>query len=230
MTEDPRPKDEAELVELIRSIDVAAPRQLHERVEAMIAERERRAPATPRAVRRPGLRLRFGAVATALVAAAVAVALAVSGSGGGGLSLAQASAVTLRGATMPAPGESTSNRRQLTASVEGVIFPYWGERFGWRAAGSRVDRVGGRTLRTVFYENARGNTVGYAIVAGGSAPSLAGGTVERREGTDYRLHDVNGAEVVTWTRDGHLCVVSGRGVNGATLLRLASWDDQPRAS
>jgi hypothetical protein len=28
---------------------------------------------------------------------------------------------------------------------------------------------------------------------------------------------------VTWLRDGHLCVLSGRGVSGATLLRLASW-------
>ncbi len=31
--------------------------------------------------------------------------------------------------------------------------------------------------------------------------------------------------VVTWLRDGHLCVVSGRGVSSATLLRLASWSD-----
>jgi hypothetical protein len=33
------------------------------------------------------------------------------------------------------------------------------------------------------------------------------------------------AAVVTWLRDGHLCVVSGRGVSSATLLRLASWSD-----
>ena len=47
-----------------------------------------------------------------------------------------------------------------------------------------------------------------------------------RDGTPYRLLTVNGTHVVTWLRDGHLCVVSGRGVNGATLLRLASWDDR----
>jgi hypothetical protein len=31
--------------------------------------------------------------------------------------------------------------------------------------------------------------------------------------------------VVTWLRGGHLCVVSGRGVDRATLLHLASWTD-----
>ena len=31
--------------------------------------------------------------------------------------------------------------------------------------------------------------------------------------------------VVTWLRDGHLCVVSGHGVSSATLLKLASWSD-----
>ena len=46
-----------------------------------------------------------------------------------------------------------------------------------------------------------------------------------RGGTPYRLLAENGVPVVSWLRDGHLCVISGRGVNGATLLRLASWDD-----
>jgi hypothetical protein len=46
-----------------------------------------------------------------------------------------------------------------------------------------------------------------------------------RGGVSYRLLTENGAAVVTWLRDGHLCVVSGRGVSSATLLRLASWSD-----
>lgn len=231
MTEHPHLQDEAELVERIRSIDVAAPQQLHERVDAMIAERERgRRRAAPARRSVGGLGLRFGAVGTALAAVAVAVALSVSGSGGGGLSLAQAAAVTLRPSTLPAPAESASQRTQLTAAVEGVSFPYWRQHFGWRTAGSRVDHVGGRTLRTVFYADGRGHTVGYAIVAGAQPPSVASGTDERRWGTDYRLHSVGGVNVVTWTRDGHLCVVSGRGVPGATLLTLASWDEQSQSS
>jgi hypothetical protein len=46
-----------------------------------------------------------------------------------------------------------------------------------------------------------------------------------RGGVAYRLLDEHGVAVVTWLRDGHLCVVSGRGVSSATLLRLASWSE-----
>jgi hypothetical protein len=42
----------------------------------------------------------------------------------------------------------------------------------------------------------------------------------------YRLLSENGAAAVVWLRDGHLCVVSGHGVAGATLLKLASWSDR----
>jgi len=229
MTDDPRPDTEAELVERIRSIDAAAPRHLHERIEAMAAGRER-----DRAAGKPapgGLRLRLGAAATAVAAVAAALALALAGSGGAELGLGQASAVTLRPATISAPGESRSDRRQLTAAVDGISFPYWGERFGWRATGARVDILRGRTVRTVFYTDGRGRTVGYAIVAGTDPPTVTGGgEVHRRSGTVYRLGRVNGVGVVTWKRSGHLCVVAGRGVDGATLLALASWNDQPGAA
>lgn len=228
MTENPRPRNEDELVELIRSIDVPAPQQLHERVAAMTAGRERRRAGAPHA---SGLRLRLGAAATAVAAVAAALALALSGSGGSTLSLEQASAVALRPATIAAPGESSSDHAQLAAAVDGISFPYWGERFGWRSAGARVDRVAGRTVKTVFYTDGKGRTVGYAIVAGKPAPSVGGsGHVVWRSGTAYRLTSARGVQVVTWKRDGHLCVVAGRGVDSATLLTLASWDDQPRTT
>ena len=53
---------------------------------------------------------------------------------------------------------------------------------------------------------------------------MSGGVVSMRDGTAYRLLTVNGVAVVTWLRDGRLCVVSGRGVSGDRLLALASWD------
>src|SRR5277367_2842403 len=146
MTEKPRPRNEDELVELIRSIDVGAPQQLHERVAAMTAGRGQRKAGAPRAL--SGVRLRLGAAATAVAALAAALALALSGSGGSGLSLEQASAVALRPATIVAPGESSSDHAQLTAAVDGISFPYWGDRFGWRSSGARVDRIGGRTIKT----------------------------------------------------------------------------------
>ena len=36
-----------------------------------------------------------------------------------------------------------------------------------------------------------------------------------------RVFNENGTAVVTWQRDGHLCVMSGHGVSSATLLKLA---------
>ena len=54
-------------------------------------------------------------------------------------------------------------------------------------------------------------------------PALSGGAVAWRKGVPYRLLTEHGAQVVTWLRDGRLCVVSGRGVDSATLLQLASW-------
>jgi hypothetical protein len=139
------------------------------------------------------------------------------------LSQRRASALTLLPATAAAPPESRRHRAELAASVDGVSFPYWGRRFGWRATGSRTDVVGGRTIRTVFCSDGRGRGVGYAIVAGVPAPLWAGGSVTLLGGTPFRLLTENGTPVVSWLRDGHLCIVSARDVDSATLVRLASW-------
>ena len=176
-------------------------------------------------------------VATALVAVlVVALALSLSGGGGSGSSLRQAStlrlasALTLRAATAPAPRESSGNATQLAAAVDGVSFPYWRDHFGWRSTGARTDRIGGRTVTTVFYADGQGRRIGYAIVAGVQPHPPSGGVPSVRGGTVYRVLAVNGAAAVVWLRDGHLCVVSGRGVDSATLLRLASWGESPSAS
>jgi hypothetical protein len=158
-----------------------------------------------------------------LVALGIVVGLSGSSST---LSVRDASKTTVRAATGRPPAESSSDRRELAAAVDGVSFPYWGAHFGWRATGSRTDRVDGRTITTIFYGNRRGQRVGYAIVAGTSPAQTSGGVVSMRDGTPYRLLTVNGTAVVSWLRQGHLCVVSGRGVDGATLLRLASWDER----
>jgi hypothetical protein len=169
------------------------------------------------------------------VAAAVAAVAIAVGVGGGGsaptVSFGQAAASTLRAATLPAPSESPAHHAQLAVAVDGVPFPYWSERFGWRSTGSRTDRVDGRSITTVFYADSSGGRIGYAILAGTPAPRVGGGVIAWRGGVSYRLFAENGAAVVTWLRDGHLCVVSGRGVSSATLLRLVSWSDHvPTAS
>lgn len=218
--------NESELIELIRSIDEPAPERLHRRTEALIA-RHARSGGDTRA-----MRLRLGAVG-ALSSVAVLVAVLVLSAGPGGsasFTLQSATALTLRAATAAAPHESAIRRAQLTAAVDNIPFPYWGERFGWRATGTRTDHVDGHAITTIFYAGGRGRRIGYAIVAGGSPPRMSGGVVLRRDGTPYRLLTQKGAPVVTWLRHGHLCIVSGRGVSGATLLRLASWDDRGTVS
>jgi hypothetical protein len=230
---DPRPTTEAELIEQIRSIDVRAPESLHRRVEAMIAGEQPAATSRGAGLRRGdrgsrafgfGPRLAAGG-AFAAVLIALAIVVGLSGGGSSTLNVRDASRTALRHATSGPPAESSSNRRELAAAVDGVSFPYWGAHFGWRSTGSRTDRVDGRRITTIFYANRRGQRIGYAIAAGTSPAQMSGGVVSMRDGTPYRLLTVNGRAVVSWLRQGHLCVVSGRGVDGATLLRLASWDE-----
>jgi hypothetical protein len=206
---------------------VKAPESLHRRVHEMVADAQTRIPARRRMGWTTPAR-RFAVVAAALVAAAV-VAIGLSGGGSSALSVKQAAALTLRPATTAAPAENETHRTQLQASVDGVSFPYWKERFGWRSSGARSDRVGGRAVTTVFYSNAEGRRIGYAI-ASGRAPATHGGTVVKRWGAQYRVFSQDGATVVSWQRDGHLCVVGGRGVSAHTLLGLASWGSEQRQS
>jgi hypothetical protein len=225
------PSTESELVELIRASDMRAPDRLHHTVESLIAARpssarHRASAERTRSTGRPRLGLGLGLAGTLAIAAvaAVAIALAVGLSGGGGtVSLRRASALTLSPATMPAPAESAGNNGQLAVAVDGVSFPYWEGHFGWRSTGARRDQLDGRTVTTVFYEDAGGRRIGYSIVAGTPAPSISGGGAAWRSGVRYRLVSENGNQMISWLRDGHLCVVSGRGVSAATLLALASW-------
>ncbi len=208
------PPTESELVDFVRSIDVPAPPELHRRIDAMVA-------ASSPARNHRQRRLRFG-VTGALAAAVIALALVIASSGGGStLTLHTAVALTQRPATMPAPAESGQDDGALAAHVESVAFPYWEDR-GWRATGERVDHAAGRRVTTVFYEGRHRQWVGYAIVAGTPAPSVGGGAVVKRGGVPYRFTVTNGVKVMTWLRNGRLCVVAGHGVSNATLLSLAS--------
>jgi hypothetical protein len=220
MSEQP-PHSEREIVELVRAIDVPAPEALHRRIDVLIAEHEQHRWRHLFVTRRVAP-LRFG-LAAALVLGVIAAALVVGLSGGSSpLTLHTAVALTLQPPTTAAPALNPHNRTELAASVEGVAFPYWDDRFGWRSTGARSDRADGHAVETVFYARGHDQSIGYAIVAG-KAPPLSGGVVEQRGGTTYRFVSDGGARVVTWLRDGHLCVVSGHGVTDATLMALASW-------
>lgn len=213
---------------LTAAVEVRAPAALRGEVEAMIAPPRDRQARGRRAFRLPRVSVAVGA--TAIATAVVAAVIVLSGGGSSGLNVQQAATLALSPATTGAPSESTAHSAQLAESVEGVPFPYWEERFGWRSAGAREDRVGGRAVRTVFYANGHGQRIGYAIVSG-RAPATSGGEMVRRWGVDYRVLAHNGAAVVTWERDGHMCVVAGRGVSARTLIGLASWGSKrPQAA
>jgi hypothetical protein len=230
MTDRP-PRNEAELIQFIRSIDTPAPDTLHRRVQALI---ERRAGAGSRArrgargsgatTRRASPARRLAAVGALVAVAIAAAAIALGGGGAKTLDLHQATALALLRPTAPAPKESPRENGTLAAQVEGVSFPYWEDRFGWRSTGARSGSLDGRAVKTVYYSD-NGQRIGYTIFSGAGAPHVSGGTIETRGHTPYRMLEVGGHPVITWVRDGHLCVVSGRGVDSATLLRLASWTD-----
>jgi hypothetical protein len=221
-----RPCNEEELVDLVRSIDVEAPPALRARVEQMVAA----APARGRLWRRPGggraqgvrrARPLAGALAGAVIAAVLIVALS-SGGGGHTLNLRSAAAPTLLASTIPAPIRS-DHSQFLTAAVGAVRFPYLEDAFGWRSSGSRTDTIDGRAVTTVFYSRGAAR-IGYAIY-GVPSPSSAGGVVHSEGGTRYRVLSGNGAAIISWKREGHLCVMSGRGTSAQELIRLAGWDE-----
>ena len=228
------------VAELVRAVDVRAPETLHRRVQEMVAarpaSRRRAGDWAPGGARGGMLRGRLRPTLAAMAVAAIAgaaIALLTGPSAHAprtGPSLSAAARLTLSAATTGAPRESAAHARQLNVAVDGVAFPYWEERFGWRATGTRTDTIGGRNVTTVFYAGPGGRGIGYAIVGGTPAPAASGGTVVWHDNVAYRLRQVGGVPVVTWQRDGRLCVLSGRGVNGGILVRLASWGDGASAT
>lgn len=223
----PSEQEHKRVAELLRAVDVRAPETLHRRIQEMVAPRERSAVRSPSGRGPIAGRLKPTLAAMA-VAAVVGAAIALLTGGGAQrqeLSVRAASALTLGTATMTAPSESRAHAAQLDVAVDGVAFPYWKERFGWRSTGIRMDTIDGRKVTTVFYSSASGSRIGYAIISGTPAPSAGDGTVSWHGGVPYRLVQEHGAQVVTWQRNGRLCVLSGRGVSAATLLGLAGWSD-----
>src|ERR671915_606487 len=68
----------------------------------------------------------------------------------------------------------------LDAEVEGVVFPSWDDKFGWRASGARDDELDGRDTETVFYDK-EGKRIAYTIVGGDALDPPDDVHVGRRE-------------------------------------------------
>jgi hypothetical protein len=226
MSQPPTP-EETRVSKLISSLDVHAPQGLHDRVEALVAEHGSRGRARP--TRRLAL---AGAIAVAAVAALTVAVVGLGGGGapGSGSLERQASVLALGAPTGGAPAQNPARRAELLASVGGVAFPSWEHDLGWRATGLRTGSVAGRPAATVYYSDWRGRGVGYTIIGGAPITEPSQGSPAWRGGTEYRLVTIGGEPAVVWLRSGRLCVLTGHGVDAATLLRLASWGDRGAVS
>jgi anti-sigma factor RsiW len=214
-----RLEEQERAVAVIRSAadTVEAPAALRAQIEAQRRPR----PTTTHARRRYAW---AGGLAVAAVAAvALALVLTLPENVPGGPSVAEGAVVATRPATAPPPQASSSTL--LARNVEGVPFPNWAKKYGWKATGIRVDTLGGRRLTTVFYEKGA-RRIGYTIVAGSALKAPPGALRVRREGTELRLLAVDGRRVVTWQRRGRTCILSGVGMDAPTLTKLAAWNGQ----
>jgi hypothetical protein len=198
-------------VTLIRgaAAEIHAPLALRERLE-----NERVRAARPARPRRRWFSIALGGAA--LAAVLLAVVLAAPGSP----TVDEAAAFALQPATGPAPAAQGA---LLDAEQSGVAFPNWAEKFGWKATGSHTGKVGGRDATTVYYEK-EGKTLAYTIVSGDSLGDPDDATTIEVEGTGIDLFDAEGGNrAAEWLRDGHTCILAGKGVDDATMAKLAGW-------
>jgi hypothetical protein len=188
--------------------EVRAPLALRERLEA---DRARLA--------RPRARRRWFSVAMA-GAAAAAVVLAVVFAGPSGPTLQDAAAFGAQGPAGPPPA---AEGKLLAAEQDGVVFPEWGAKFGWKTTGIRKGEVDGRDATTVYYEK-QGKTLAYTIVGGDALDAPDDAKTVTAEGTPVKLFRTDdGRPAATWERADHTCVLAGAGVPDAKLAELAGW-------
>jgi hypothetical protein len=195
--------------------ETTAPLALRERIEA---DRARAAkPARSR-------RLRALLPAGGLVAAAVVAVVLIAGGGATAPSVLATASLAAGGPVLPAPAEDTSNQHVLKASMQGVPFPYWGDSFQWEAVGARDDKIEDRQAKTVFYDNPKGARAAYTILGGDTIDAPSGAHEKDMNGVKLYITTDKGRRIVTWTRNGHTCVLSAPiKVPEEKLLQLAAW-------
>jgi hypothetical protein len=160
--------------------------------------------------RRARLRIALsaGVAVAALSAAVVLIALPGSETSPPRPSLAQVAAIAGRSPT--AAGRTRA---------WGLHYPDLTREYRWRLAGSRIDRLRGRTARTVYYTK-DGHRIAYTIVSAGPVQIPAGTHTTRRDSRSFYAFGADGRTVVAWKRRGHMCVVSASGLGRRSLIRM----------
>ncbi len=201
---------------LLRDHGPMAPAALRTRVEAEVA----RAGNRRRRSLGPGFRLVPAAGAT--LAIAMALALPLLG-GRGAPTVAEVHAISADGPSGRAPSAARSDPELLAASFQGVDFPNWSSRFGWRAYGQSTNELDGRETRTVFYEH-EGHEIAYTVVSGTPLDVPIDADRRRAGGLEISLlTDDHGHDIAVFERYGQTCVLSGHVERSSTLVSLASW-------
>jgi hypothetical protein len=150
------------------------------------------------------------------------VILAFSGIFSAGLSVADAAGLAQKPPTQPAPAGVPGTPQLLRAAVDGVPFPNYAAKFGWKPLGAREDDPSGRHATTVYYRNGA-RTIAYTIVSGHALGRPSDAQSTTHGGVEYRTFRYRGRTVVTWERNGHTCVLSSRSLRPAELVALADW-------
>jgi hypothetical protein len=164
--------------------------------------------ARPRPSVRPAL---AGAVALAMTLVVIAV-LALNGPSG--VSAMDAALLS------PLPAE----RATQAPSFEGVSYPDWSRAFGWRKAGQRTDELGGRRTTTAFYRHTH-HRIGYTVISGRPIDPPDGADVVTVNDTELHRFRLGEQDVVTFIRNGHTCVLSGKVHRASTLVKLAASEE-----
>jgi hypothetical protein len=207
-------------VTMLRALDEPAPAALRARVDELTGvSAPRRAPRWRRFAALPA--------ATAIAAVAAAVVILVTG-GTSAPTVPAAAHFALASATLPSPAVDPRESDDLALRGAGIPFPAWSKE-GWTTAGARTDSVGGRRITTVFYKRPSGQRIGYAITGGAPLSGVHGQTATRY-GVTFTMQPAGDAKLITWVRDGHTCIIAGRNVSYATLLRLASKDERAEST
>ena len=200
----------------------------HYALDALHSAASERAPLSLRArvapahADRPRRRRTLTLTAAGAVATVVAVVAIVGGGAAESPSVANAAVLGTRPAVGPAPQAARGSVTFPQPRAAGLRFPYWADHFGWKAIGTRQDRLRGRRTTTVFYRRDR-RVIAYTIVDGPPLRIGASSRVSTKRGTTLHSLPNGNRRVVTWLRRGHTCVLSGARTTDVALQRLAAW-------
>ena len=168
--------------------------------------------------RRRIVRLRLAAAGALAAALAVAVVLTA----GAGPAVTDVAAAGLQAPTQPAPAELPGDETHIDARIGRITFPYWEDRWGWRAVGARRDTVEGREALTVVYRKGR-KGVHYTVVEGEALEVPEGARRETVDGIRAAVLRRGGADVVVWELQGQTCILASTLVDADEMLRFVAW-------